>query len=501
MHSSDNQNGPHGPRASGNDPAHASASSTHPASARSTNTASAYPEAATDFLGLDQDVAAQPHDPNAAAQAADAPLDTSSSWLLSIEEGGAPAANSGSTSPFVAGQATVDAPERMLEPEWQTSAEPESSANDGEVAPDALETPPARKPRSRAPLYALAACALLATGGWYGWKWWQARQPASTPEIARAPTPTPPPAKAPAAKPKTPRVKPPETASANPSPAVAAATTTPSEPAPAMAATPEPATSTPEPSFAFGPRSTDARVAEYVRDQLGQGLPADDASAPGTVVPELSPLATLGRGTFFPGAGSAGFPANSGVETTPEDTSFRSPSPSDRTTKRTQGRGTLRIASAGDLAGIWDGSTIPLDAVDKDAKLLTPQIGRVRATIHGGEIFEGRLYAVGQKQFYLDTDLGRMALHSAQIAKIEQLSSPDGTAALGTQGSQYLNGLPRVRVRTPGGMLYGKVIGRDDTSLTLITDGGARIRVDATDFEPAPDTNAIIVRSTRRTAP
>jgi hypothetical protein len=271
----------------------------------------------------------------------------------------------------------------------------------------------------------------------------------------------------------------------------------PSDPAPVNVTTPETATATDTtPVFEFGPRSTDARVDEFVRTQLGRGLPTDDASAPSTLRPDF---ALFGSGTSFPGAG--GLPANDRGELVSDDTSDRSPSPTQRATQRVHGRGTLRVASAGDLAGIWDGSTIPLDAVDKDAKLLTPQIGRVRATIYGGEIFEGRLYAVGQKQFYLDTELGRMALLSAQVAKIEQLSSPDGTAALGAAGSQYLNGLPRVRVRTPGGMLYGKIIGRDETSLTLITDGGARIRVDATDFEPAPDTNAIIVRSARHGTP
>lgn len=473
MHSSDNQNGPQGTRTGGNDPARAYASSTPPASA--------YPEAATDFLGLDQDVAAQPHDVQSAAQGEGAPLDTSSSWLLALEDGVAPAANTASTateSPFVAGQATVDAPERMLEPEWQTSAEPEIAANDGTEAP---EPEPARRPRSRAPLYALVACAVLATGGWYGWRWWQAQRSGGTPEIAHAPATRPAPAPS-----KTPAVKTPSVATKTPAPADPNAAATPPAPDTASATTPETASAATTPGFEFGPRTSDARVDEFVRAQRGEGLGGDGLTGPGTPLPDTTALAT-------PGADS--------LAAAPEDTSFRSPSPTDRTTQRTQGRGTLRIASAGDLAGVWDGNTIPLDAVDKDVKLLTPQIGRVRATIHGGEIFEGRLYAVGQKQFYLDTDLGRMALLATQIAKIEQLSSPDGTATLGAVGSQYLNGLPRVRVRTPGGMLYGKVIGRDDTSLTLITDGGARIRVDATDFEPAPDTNAIIVRGSRRSAP
>ena len=71
---------------------------------------------------------------------------------------------------------------------------------------------------------------------------------------------------------------------------------------------------------------------------------------------------------------------------------------------------------------------------------------------------------------------------------------------LGQAGSQALLGLPRVRVKTPGGMLYGKIIGRDERSLTLITDGGARITVDAVDFEPAPPSRSVVVRGTVKPA-
>lgn len=157
--------------------------------------------------------------------------------------------------------------------------------------------------------------------------------------------------------------------------------------------------------------------------------------------------------------------------------------------------GPLRSASAEDLAGVWEGATIPMDKLSSTARILTPAVGRVRVTLRNSEVFEGRLYAIGQERVWIDTDLGRMALMSDQVRTVEQLSSPDGTAVLGRDGSQVLAGLPRVRVRMPGGMFYGRIVARDETTLTLITDEGGRVRLESTDFEPVPPGNVVIVRS------
>ena len=146
----------------------------------------------------------------------------------------------------------------------------------------------------------------------------------------------------------------------------------------------------------------------------------------------------------------------------------------------------LRHATESDLAGIWEGSVIPMDSIGAPSRLLTPGVGRVRIVIQRGEVFEGVLYAVGQNRVWLDTDLGRLALLSDQLQRIEHLSSTGGTPGLGARGSQDLAGLPRVRVRTPGGTFYGKVIARDDGTVTMITDEGARILLETKDVEPAP---------------
>jgi hypothetical protein len=157
-------------------------------------------------------------------------------------------------------------------------------------------------------------------------------------------------------------------------------------------------------------------------------------------------------------------------------------------------RNGMRRASKAELAGLWEGSAVPIEAIGSTSRLLTPAVGRVRAILKGGEIFEGRLYAVGDQKIWLDTDLGRMALLGDQVRKIDQISSPSGTAILGAPGSQELAGLPRVRVRTPGGMFYGKVVARDERTVTLITEEGAKVTLESDDVEDAPVGKTYIVR-------
>ncbi len=145
----------------------------------------------------------------------------------------------------------------------------------------------------------------------------------------------------------------------------------------------------------------------------------------------------------------------------------------------------IREASASELSGIWSGGAIPIDAIEGQSRLLTPSIGRVRVHLGSGEIFEGQLYAVGQKKVWLETELGKMALLSWQVHRIEHILTTEGVAALGDDGSQDLAGLEQVRVRTPGGVFYGKVIDRDEDTVTLVTDEGARITLRDAVVDPA----------------
>jgi hypothetical protein len=473
MHSSDNQSGP----------TQDARASEPEAALPKESLAGGYAEAATDFLGLDQEIGgASTGTPGVGSSPGAGQVDTSNSWLLSLEGDAVPQAGSA---------------QDTLEPDAeQDGADGAGGAptdeDETQVEPEAAPRP--RRSRLLVPVLALAGCALVA-GGWYVW---QGRQiPADDLSVAHLPAPAKP-AHGPKAPAPTNTTPPTNTTEPTPPAVTPTVETTPSvastDPAPAVPVTaPAPAA----PRFQFGPRSTDARVERYVQTSLGLGQAVDEASGASTIAPSIALMSFYGHSIALNALGTPGLPATLSPEPGTPDLAQQRPSPVRRATQRT-GRGGLRLANDADLAGVWDGHTIPLDAVDKDARLLTPQVGRVRVTIHGGEIFEGRLYAVGEKQIWLDTDLGRMALVSQQVALIQQLSSPDGTPVLGADGSQLLAGLPRVRVRTLGGPLYGKVIGRDERTLTLITDGGARITVDGTAFEPAPDTNAIIVRGTQR---
>ena len=85
---------------------------------------------------------------------------------------------------------------------------------------------------------------------------------------------------------------------------------------------------------------------------------------------------------------------------------------------------------------------------------------------------------------WLDTSLGRMALLGEQVRKIDQLSGDDTHG--GVPSASDLAVLPRVRVRTPGGMFYGKVIARDEATVTLITEAGAKVTLQSHDVEDAP---------------
>lgn len=467
MHSSDNQHDPFGGASPRQDEGVRATSATDGRGAPSWGAN----DAAADFLGLDQDPSAQTMPMSVEPGA---PLDTSNSWLMSLE--GAP----------------LDEP-----------ASADASA-DGESAPAAEEvatssaTAPAPKKRSRAPLYAFAATVLLGAGGWYGWNAWQAAQHARTDvPVAVVTTPKPPPKSAPRSTPKPVESKPVAATESAPEPTSSTEPVVPAvEPEPVVAST-EPATApaptstdaSAEPSFAFGPRDSDARVARFLESRFG--IRTDGAREPNTSSSDVAPFAWTSTGAD--GADAAA-DTTSTSELAMDPSSATEPARAPRRTVDRPGRSTLRLATAEDLAGVWEGSTIPLDAIDRDARILTPDIGRVRITIHGKEIFEGRLYAVGQKMVWLDTELGRMALVSDQVAKIEHLSSGDGTPTLGSKGSQELAGLPRMRVRALGGMLYGRVIDRDERSVTLITDAGAKITVESTDVEPAPDTHSVIVK-------
>jgi hypothetical protein len=238
------------------------------------------------------------------------------------------------------------------------------------------------------------------------------------------------------------------------------------------------------------------RIESWLLAQRGPEIPGSDLGmSPHTRMPftsaiEDAPISPTGAASDrAPNFGMSRSPLTNpgapiaGVEGSPQPL-LRTRASTDHASRTASGG--LRHATAEDLAGVWEGSVIPMDSIGAPSRLLTPGVGRVRVVIQRGEIFEGRLYAVGQGKVWLDTGTGRLALLSDQVQRIEHLTSPSGTPGLGAPGSQELAGLPRVRVHTPGGTFYGKVISRDDTTVTLITDQGARVMLETRDVESAP---------------
>ena len=188
---------------------------------------------------------------------------------------------------------------------------------------------------------------------------------------------------------------------------------------------------------------------------------------------------------------------------------------------------------------VWEGPTVPVDRIASNVRLLTPQVGSVRAALRNGSTIEGRLHAVGTGQVWIDERAGRVALQRDEIVRLEQIASPpparddeirDADAAEpreeATTAAPIAGGTsetattvldkiadatqadgrpvpsepappaepPRVRVRTPGGVFYGQVIARDGTTLTLVTDEGSRIVLESDDVEPAPLGKAVVKR-------
>jgi hypothetical protein len=128
--------------------------------------------------------------------------------------------------------------------------------------------------------------------------------------------------------------------------------------------------------------------------------------------------------------------------------------------------------NAAGAAGVWEGATIPVEALAGGLRLSTPSVGRVRVRLEGGGRAEGRLTAIGQGRVWLETDAGPLEIANADMRGLEQIADRPPTATP-PQVPQ------RQRVRTAGGVFFGRVLARDGRTVTLITDAGTRVTVEA----------------------
>lgn len=149
--------------------------------------------------------------------------------------------------------------------------------------------------------------------------------------------------------------------------------------------------------------------------------------------------------------------------------------------------------SADLLEMIWRGNHVPLEAVQAPAKTLMPRVGNVRVFTTSGDVFDGRLYAVGQNRVWVDAEPGRIGLDGDRVEKIEVLGpAPEGVQT-STQDAAPA-GKKRVRVRAPGGMLYGSVLKAEGEEVLLALDDGGRVRVKAGDIQDLGPGRAVVVR-------
>ncbi|MEX1024015.1 MAG: hypothetical protein WD226_02960 [Planctomycetota bacterium] len=129
---------------------------------------------------------------------------------------------------------------------------------------------------------------------------------------------------------------------------------------------------------------------------------------------------------------------------------------------------------------IWKGAAVPMEAIVSTQQVLTPRVGGVRVHLSSGEVFDGTLYAVGQNRVWLDARPGRVGFDGERVTKIDRITEE---AAAASTGKRVATG-DRVRIRVPGGNLFGRILAEDaDGRLTVQTDAGGRVTVASVEVE------------------
>ena len=234
------------------------------------------------------------------------------------------------------------------------------------------------------------------------------------------------------------------------------------------------------------PRIGESRLAEWVEknpDGVGSGALMTDllGLAPGSGS-ETTPPAGTETATS---TGAETLASNPAKDPSTEPSALRK-GPHAEATPAKSPVGSLRLATPEELAGIWPGDTVPMEALDGENRLLTPGVGQVHVIMKTGDIFDGRLYAIGAGQVWLESAVGRLALEANRVGTISLVTMEE-------EDGKKVEDLPRMRVRTPGGIFFGKVVAHEGDRVTLLTEDGGKITLVSRDVEPAPlgDTRVI----------
>ena len=136
-----------------------------------------------------------------------------------------------------------------------------------------------------------------------------------------------------------------------------------------------------------------------------------------------------------------------------------------------------------DASGRWAWKRIPgIEEIEGRDVLRTPRVGRVRVVFHNGEVFEGRLFAVGGGNVTVDTNLGRVAFDTFDVSEIR----PALGAGVGQiNGRPSIAGLPKVRVQVAGGWIEGHELSRKNGQVLLVDERGYRIALESDDVSDA----------------
>ncbi len=143
--------------------------------------------------------------------------------------------------------------------------------------------------------------------------------------------------------------------------------------------------------------------------------------------------------------------------------------------------GGLSMAEPEDFNHMWLSESVPTDAVSGDRLLLTPSVGGVRLHSKNEEVFDGRLFAVGNGTYVLENRMGRMTLNAADVVRVERLVN----VPLELRTTPFVPTGDRVQIRTAGGYLYGHVLSQTEGRVLLLTDRGARLTLEDVEVEPA----------------
>lgn len=144
-----------------------------------------------------------------------------------------------------------------------------------------------------------------------------------------------------------------------------------------------------------------------------------------------------------------------------------------------------------DVEKRWDSVEVSDELLASKVRLFTPFVGDVRVAVAGGGLVEGELHAVGSGSVWVDTRAGRLQLELERVERIDRMGTQGKLLGEDPDERDYTT-LPRIRVRTAGGIFVGHEISREGDSVTLFTDEGLKITLKGAEVMPAQQRRSVL---------